>query len=387
MMYPLTNIKKLFFIFSFFLISFDSFSNPIWGPPFYYIGKFSIINNQNWNINVYLSIGNDTPDSVLVCSSSGSSIFKKFKLDTLKHGYYINYGSGIYDSIFYYVYVPFFIINNDSLNSKININPEGDSITLIYYSKNIPLVENRTETIVFGNYRNATIPKPRNGQSIVTFLTYDQLVPQEVFHCLADSAGYAQGTIHGHIYNSENLLLSKGTFAISPFYGWDDYWSTYNLADTFMVNSDGTYSTKLYALNYHFGIINICSGYIVEESSRIDSLNFTIEPDTAINLDIHLTGDYFHNDINYIDNNYQIIKIFPNPVNGNIIQYEISTPVISTNCYIDLININGQEINRYSITDNNGELQLPTNISNGTYLLQLQMNGKVYSTTRIIVLK
>jgi hypothetical protein len=302
---------------------------------------------------------------MLICSSTGKSICKKFiiKQSTLV--------SIVYN------------INNDCLNSNVNINPEGDSVTVIFYYNSI----SQPDEFVYGNYKNATIPKPRQGQSIATFYNNSEI------HCIADSSGITNGIIHGHVYNKNNKLITNVSLSISPFVNLTYCYCDgirYAIPDTFNVNSDGSYSATLFSLNYHFGKINICGnnpcGLIdVTGTSTIDSLNFTIEPDTSVLMDIHISGSYYDNIQTLTNNQDLVFKISPNPVNGNYFNYEINTPVISTGCYIDLLQINGQQLKRYNINANNGELQLPENISNGTYVLQLIINSNVYATNKIVV--
>jgi hypothetical protein len=372
-------MKKLYLTFAACLIAVISFANPVFtGPPFA-LNKFYFDNNQNWKI---IFMGNGYPDSVLVCSSSGKSICEKYKypFDTncLK----------LYQCFFCFQYLCYNIVN-DSLKSNVNINPQGDSLTLIYYYNK----SSTTETIVFGNYRNSIIPAPLKGQSIVTFLIYTQTQPQVIFHCLSNSSGHTQGTIYGHIYDKNNNLITKGTIALNPFFTEVDCeWSVARGADGIVINSDGTYSSKLYSLSYNIASIHSCvpwecggNYYWETGTASITPLKFTIEPDTSINIDIHLSGD-FVGIKNVTANSIELLKVFPHPINSYSFHYEISTPVKSTNCYIDLINTNGQEIERYNIYENTGELNLPANISNGTYILQLRMNEKVYSSTKIMVI-
>lgn len=387
-------IKKIYASFAFILFSLVSNAAvqdstlecaaiPVILLPYYSVNKFFFDKNQHWVINISSNRDTIPPDSVLVCSSTGKSICKKY----IKNAQTIPYS---------------FTLNYDSLSSNVIIKPEGDSVTILFYSNSIDTIiingivnRYQGDQFVFGNYRNATIPKPRNGQSIVPGISNFQISPllQEMVNCIADSSGNTRGSIHGHVYNEFNKLITNVSLSINPFLAWSYCWclnTSYIFPDTFIVNNDGSYSAKLLSLIYHFGTINICGnnacGVIgIINNANIDSLNFTLEPDTSVLMDIHILSDF--TDINTVMNNQNVIfRTSPNPLNSNTFNYEISTTDIPSNSFINLIQINGQEIMRYNINNNTGVLQLPENISNGTYLLQLNMNNAVFATTKIIVL-
>ena len=368
-------MRNLFFTIATCLFCVLSFANPSYGPPQFSLNKLFFDNNQKWVIVINIDDSAGKLDSVMICSSTDKSICHKYAIDTFN----LKFG-----------------VINDSLKSKVNINPEGDSVTLIYYCYKTSI----TETIVFGNYRNSIIPKPLKGQSIVSFLTFYKTSPVVFYHCISDSTGHTQGTIHGHIYDKNNQLITKDTIAISPFdincvchdcIGGGPTQS----ADVIFINGDGTYSAKLYSLIYNLGFIRncvysscVCGGYYyyVKSNASITPLKLIIAPDTSINVDIHLTSDFVGVGIENVSSDLnEPLKIFPNPINDISFNYEISTPVKSTNCFINLINLEGQRIAQYCITDNSGELILPGNISNGTYLIQLQMNDKIYTSIKLIV--
>jgi hypothetical protein len=355
-------MKKIFLSFAIGLIAIALNANPIYIPPVY-LYKFFFDENQNWEIFM-----DGWADSLLISSSSGKSICKKFTFGVnTYHPYYPDYG---------------FIIRNDSLNSPVNINPEGDSITIVSYTHNWG---RDSETFIYGNFRNSIIPKPLKGQSISAFWT-DGMV---FYHCLSDSLHNLKGALHGYIYDKNNSLIKKGSIALDPFpiyVSWPCADGSYVLHGL-DIYTDGTYSTKLYSQIYKLGTIDICSHtcyYYSIGTAKIAPLNFTIYPDSSVVLDIHLLDSIV--DIKKVEANLnELLKVFPNPINEISFHYEISTPVNSTHCIVDLINMNGQEIQRYNIIGNSGELQLPSNISNGTYLLKLLMNDKVYSSVSLVV--
>jgi hypothetical protein len=363
-------MKKVCLTFTIGLIALFSSANPVYVPTIY-VSKFFFDENQKWEI---IMTSNSTAlDSILISSSTGQSMCRKMSQSLIYSNYSI-------------------VIRTDSLDTNLNINPEGDSITLISYYNGSESSEGLTnETIVYGNYKNSTIPKPAKGQSIVAFWT-DGSVPY--YHCLSDSSANLKGTLHGHVYDKNNGLITSGSVIMSPFeipVSCSDALSSYGFSGI-DINADGTYSTKLYAVKYNLDTIGIsirdsCTGgvyYSKVGSKKITPINFSIQPDSSIELDVYLLEDI--TGINEVKSgSNEPLQIFPNPIHANYFHYEISTPVKSTHCFINLLNINGQTIESYSISENSGDLNLPVNISNGTYLLQLQMNNEAYLSKQIIL--
>lgn len=184
------------------------------------------------------------------------------------------------------------------------------------------------------------------------------------------------GTIYGHIYYKNGQLLSISS-------GWFDNAEIY-----FYPKLDGSYSTRLYSMKNHIDKIfyysSLSEGYFV----NITPIDISMETDSVVLIDIHLL-DTIYEDIQHPkDYNNKVIKIFPNLINSNMnLHYEISLPVKSTNCFIDLINMQGQTLTRYKIPDNSNIINLPAGIANGTYVLQLILNGKAYDSSRITVVR
>lgn len=62
--------------------------------------------------------------------------------------------------------------------------------------------------------------------------------------------------------------------------------------------------------------------------------------------------------------------------------YEIPIPVKSSNSYIELINLSGQRIVQFPISENSGIIILPASTINGVYTLQLIVNNKSYASVK-----
>ena len=359
-------MKKIYLTYALAFIGLTLMANPRY-VPYSYLDKLSFDKNQNWQINLYLYWGER--DSMAISSSSGKS---KCKVLTPQN-----------DVDFYGL-----IITTDSLISKVNINPEGDSVSIIsYFHDHDPL----TETFIYGNYKNSNIPKPSKDLVIKAFWTTGEFL----YHSLCDSTGNMQGTIRGHVYNRNNVLITKGSISINPYLisiGEPCNQGEFTIQG-FDIRNEGTYSAKLYSQNYSLNQIDICSNlnqcylsYYRIGASKIAPLDFSIYPDSTIDIDIHLLENF--TDINTMEaKSNELLKIFPNPIKGGSFHYEIGTPVKATHCKMDLIDLTGRTLKSYDIIENVGELQLPSTITNGTYLIQLQMNGKKLFSDQIIVSK
>jgi len=358
-------MKKIFFYLATWLSATISNANPVYIPRVY-LEKFSFDENQKWEVvlKVY-----DSLNCVLISSSTGSS-FCKSKTD-------------IFDD--------YLVITTDSLISNVSINPEGDSVSIIsYYFNWKNSLDSIVEMIVFGNYRNSTIPKPSKGQSIIRILT---LLAGTDYHCICDSSGNDSGILHGKIFDKENQIITTGSFSLSPFPVFVSCADESYSAAGFDISKDGIYSTSLYALKYKLNTIDFCDKnyigtscyfYSVKETLRIDSLNLTVNPGSSSEIDIHLLDDLTDNNENEMKTS-GFFKVFPNPVYAGNFRYEISTPVKSTSCYVELLDMNGQIIWHHNIIENAGDIILPSNIANGLYILKIWMNKKVYHSMQLIV--
>jgi len=342
-----------------------SIANPLYRPQTH-LEKLSFTENSKWEMLFEL---NYPIDSFTISSSTTIATYQSNLID---------YRSEL-------------LLNYDSLNPKVSINQEGDSISIIsYFTNRDNAIDSLFETIVFGNYSGAKIPKPLSGQSIIRIFESEM---NSNHHCLINSNDKISGTITGKIYDKNNQLITSGSFNIDPFPVYrqcmDGSYGTHGTDVSF----DGKFSINCYSQNYEMNSVNICGKrgeadnclyYVITESVEIKPLQITLYPDSTIQIDIHLLEDYVS--INKIKiTEPDIIKIFPNPVSSSELQYEISVPVKSTNCIAKIYSLNGKEILISSIKQNRGSITLPTGIANGSYLFQLCLNGKVYKNQQFTI--
>lgn len=309
-------------------------------------------------------------DSVFICSSTGRSQLKTFNTPQGE--------------------VVIVTINKDSLTSNFTINPAGDSILLEYYCYKYNFngdFKKQTKPLIFGDFNNATLKAPKADITIAAYpnfcdydpwskvSTYDKLFCANKHPNIGfknDSSGMC-GTLKGKIYDENNQPLTNSLIAF--------YTTGISKLST---KSDGSYSVRL--LN---GQKTLNSIFYTENRSRVTvkiaPIDFDISIDSITTRDIHIQQITAIKETKKTD--IKLLKISPNPTLTLTLQYEISIPVKSSTSYIEMLGLNGQTIARFPITENSGKINLPTNTTNGTYILQLFVNNKSYGNTKVVVAK
>lgn len=338
-------------------------ANPLPSPSVD-ISEIYFDDNGKWVIELLYSDAQQDRlpiDSIWIEATSGISRIKRFN---------ITYTKGL------------IIVRNDSLLSPLTINPLKDSIQIIYTLNkgNYTHYKTRSNPVLYGNLLNSHINNPRKGQSIAgvpSYFQYNRLYSIDkspTIGTMNDTIGMC-GTIKGRIYDKNNQLLSITS-------GWFDNVET----DIYIYpKADGFFSTRLYSkknyLDKLFFYTSQSEGFFV----NISPIDVSMQPDSVISVDIHLL-EQLNVGITEINTGSEpIIKIFPNPVKGLTLNYEIGIPVNSTHCYIDLVNLNGQKICRFFITENQGKVSLPSTIENGVYFINLYANNRNYGSSKIII--
>lgn len=348
-------MKKLLLILQIFIIGIVLRANPL-PVPSIALSELIFDSGGKWTIELqYFNAGKDAFDSIWIKTSSGTSTIKKFEIIG---------SSGV------------IIIRNDSLVSPLNINPKEDSIEISYKSMSHKVINN---LIIYGNSLNAQINSPRIGQSIAGILSYASfgsycLDNSPTLGSINDTVGMC-GIIKGKIYDKNNALITNTSITLEDN----------NTGLPITINSDGTYSMNMYSckdsINSLFYLTSLNKGYKV----NIVPIIFTMEPDSVIEKDIHIL-DSLKTGINDLTmNSESIIKLFPNPLNGLDLNFDISIPVRSSICYISLIDLNGKKIAQYQIKENTGIITVPSNIKNGLYSVLLFVNDKNYSNAKIVI--
>jgi hypothetical protein len=298
-------------------------------------------------------------DSIWIKSTSGTSILRRFD---------ITGSEGI------------IIVRNDSLLTNLTINSVADSIQIFYAIRSMEL---SNEPLIYG-YPNASIKSPENGQSIARPYTYSNL------YCLDKSPTIGEkndtvgmcGTLKGKIFDKDNKLITG-----MPANTFEMVIKKYISDIPIIVSPDGSYYSDFYAFKATINELYYRYGNNQGEFINISSIDINMQPDSVITIDIHIL-DSLKSGVNEIyDNLESIIKLFPNPVSGIKLNYEIAIPVKSSNCIIKLVNMEGKQLDQFEITENQGELNLPSSVKNGMYSFLLYVNNRYSSTSRILILR
>ncbi|NOU46113.1 MAG: hypothetical protein HOO86_03520 [Bacteroidales bacterium] len=288
-------------------------------------------------------------DSIWICSSSGQSKIMHFDIIG-EQG--------------------FLLISAESLFENISILPDGDSITVVSFIRyEGKWTEPYWSMLVFGNYQNAIISKPKDGHSIARNLNYYQFSKDKspTPGSVNDSSGMC-GTLHGVVFDNQNQPVSERDF---------------HFIYDFATDQDGNYSTRLFSNNFSQNYIQykVDASYFSAEMTMIDAM---LEPDTVINFNINLTDSLLAG----LDEQKYVqqfpVKIYPNPINCSaILKFEIDLPVKTSGIRVTLVNAEGKIIETMKLSETSGEMKMPA--AAGWYALNILMDNILLSSNPIIV--
>lgn len=328
-------------------------ANPLVPPSNVAISELTFDSNGNWVIELkffpYI-ISVQQIEKIYIKSLSGTSELKHFYANTVSQ-------------------TNMLLVRNDSLTSTLNINPLKDSISVsINYYTN-PLYPD----LVFGNLTTSTLNPLRIGQSFALIGGSYGKDKSPTIGMENDTIGMC-GTIKGRIYDPYNLLPANTLLAGNGLYN-------------FKFDINGNYSARLTSakhnidkLYYFAANSNISSGYYM----KVTPVTVTIEPDTTVTVDLHIY-DIVSSIETVKSNQENIFKINPNPIKESSFSYEIAIPVKSSNCYLELINLNGQVIEKHSIIEDKGRVCFKNKLQAGNYTVRLFVNNKNYANSKIII--
>jgi len=349
-------------------------ANPlIPSPPEFFVSELTFDAEGNWVIDLgsngwwHFDFLHEDVDSVCIITSCSRA-----KINLLS---FSNVFSGIIS------------LSNDHLDSDLTIKQTGDYIQITIYYKypqwyyGEEPVDSISHTLVFGNYVEATVRSPKENESIV-FRSRD-------FYCINKTPTIG-------LPKSDNGTYATVRFKISypdkqPFTA-----SVAQLSDNnnrFFIDlvrdPDGIYSGRVHHCFYHidkmyvrqktgntyYGDHWLLRSFELPKDWDVwykESSYFVIELDQFV-------------DINLIQVEETILKIFPNPITENSFYYETALPVKAASSMIEIIGLNGQKVGHYPIFENKGKITLSPDIVAGVYTVRLVVNKKNYATTKMIV--
>lgn len=265
----------------------------------------------------------------------------------------------------------YYIISKDSLISNLLMNQIGDSICIKTYLSD--QAENKViiSKLIYGNMPNSKVKSPSKGQSIMLIASPDK-------YCRTNSPTLGRinnsnlgttGYLKGKFYDKNNNLIKNQT--ISYYYDF--------LID---VDSDGHFKTKLYSridtilfLVYNTQQLNV-------PKAKVISIPYNIDPDSTIEMDLHLTGEIYDNIQNM---SIADMEFYPNPVNERITFKHDSK--LSGN--LSITNIQGQIIHQFNLNSQQETFtwNIPSNLENGIYIYNMQLSDKQIHKGKFLILK
>ena len=347
-------MKQFFLPILLFISIMRAVANPLPSSPWVEISELQFKADGSWILEIAVSPVNGFPIEVIwIKSNSGESKLAHFEDD------------GFYKLL---------VVENDDLTTPLTINSIQDNVSVALGTEEESWWY--SSSLTYG-YPNSEIRTPKAGQSIAAIYSGGlfSITNSPTIGFGNDTTGM-MGTIKGIVYDKDGLPLSNMSDRGLIFENWGSF---------FYPQSDGSYSMRYYSrdndkvwrLKYRYKDIML--------SVDITPFSIFLQPDSVIIRDIYLTGE-IATGINEIHSNAEsILKIYPQPIKQQSLNYEISIPVKSSETYLIFRNINGQEIYRFSVTENKGIITLPENIKNGSYIVQLISNRKNYVTATLIV--
>ena len=296
----------------------------------------------------------------------------------LELGYYdVNQNGFTIDSIFLYsttdtIQIPtyefisttgVFVITADSLNSEFHVKRFADTIKVLSYSMGQPF----EDVLIFGNLPGATINYPRQGQSISKYWMYYTKDNSPTIGLSNDTIGTC-GTVKGIIYDKYSEPVDAKTFRL------DNYFET---------SDNGEYSARVYSKPSTFNRINYKTGQYSTQSVSITEISYIMEPDSVIEIDIYIL-DTLTTGINDINNSSTPVSVYPNPISkSGELKVNIDLPIITSDIYIEIIDLNGKIIKKQKISQNSSSIIAPD--KSGFYIFRTILDSEIISSNRIIV--
>ncbi len=349
-------MKKLSILFLLIMIALSIKANPI-PTPKVTISELYFDNLNNWKlelINIYYLSEND---SVMLYS----------KTDTVR----VNINN--------YFNPNYYVITKDSLDTEFNINRHADSIKVIVY-RDYGDIEK--DSLIFGNVKGAVVSYPKKGQSITRFkkedLDFFVNSNSPTIGSKNDEEGI-YGTLKGVIYDKYSNPIKNTYFYFYEEKRYElDY--VYYEAKLFSTSEKGEYSIRDYAKISDFNSIGM---YGYSNWQPIKQLHYSIDPDSVVELDIHLLN-YVTAGINNLEAKNTPISVYPNPVQkSKEFNIDMDLPIITSNFYVEIVDLNGKVINKKKINQKSTSIIAPEN--KGIYIIRIILDSEEISSYKIIV--
>jgi len=337
-------MKKIYILFLFSIIVLSIYANPI-ALPTIEISELYFDESDNWKLEIgYFEVNQiGFPiDSIFLFSTTDS-------IKLLSYEFIASTGV--------------MVITADSLDSDFIIKRYADTIKVVSYIMEEPF----EDILIFGNISGSFINFPRQGQSINKYWMFYTKDNSPTIGFTNDTLGMC-GTIKGIIYDKYSGLVQNKTFRLDYF---------------FETSENGEYSARVYSKPSTLSRIDYKSGKFSTQFVSMTEISYIMEPDSVIELDIHLL-DTLTTGINDLTFGNIPIKIYPNPVSINEkININIDLPIITSDIWLEIVDLNGKMVRKEKINQKLSSISTPA--KSGFYLVSIWLDSQLISTKRIIV--
>lgn len=341
-------MKKIYTLIFSLLLGFGVYANPIALPNFM-ISELYFDHSDNWKLELVNYAVDQTEysvDSVYIYSTS----------DTVKLPLYeFMDNAGV------------FVYTKDSLSHDFVIKRYADTLTVVSSVMGLA-IEDR---LMYGNFSNSPINYPREGQSICRYGRHFVKDNSPTIGVLNDTIGIC-GTLKGIMYDKYSGTVDNRSFYID------------NLI--FETLSNGEFEARVLAKPTVFNSIIyqwIYQGTIFGKSASLTEISYVMEPDSVIEMDIHLKDTLASgiND-NLIEN--APIQFYPNPIAKNeILNIHIDLPIFTSDIFIEIIDLNGKLIRKEKINQYASTINVPS--KGGFYIVRAWLDSQIISSKKILV--
>ncbi|MEA4841126.1 MAG: T9SS type A sorting domain-containing protein [Bacteroidales bacterium] len=337
-------MKKFYILISSLIVGLSIYANPI-ALPTIGISELYFDDSDNWKVELeYYAINPEgfTFDSIFFYSS----------IDTAKiPDYILTSETGQV------------VLTIDSLNSNFSINRLGDTLKIISYAYGVDL----EDILIFGNVPGASINYPRPGQSISK---YGNCFVKDKSPSIGepnDTTGMC-GTMTGYIYDKFSNPVSNREFGLS-------FWTK--------TNNDGSYMARELSKPTLMNNLSYKVGHSSYRQVGVEKAEYVMEPDSLIEINIYLL-DTLATGLNILLSDNNPVKIYPNPVLINeTINFNIDLPIISSDIWVEIIDLNGKLIRKSKINQKESTVYAPT--KSGFYIVSVWLDSQMISSKKIIV--
>jgi len=278
------------------------------------------------------------------------------------------------------------IRDRNNLTSPLYINRNGDKICITSFRLETPGIP-FTDELLFGNYPGSKLP----GLLPVDYSICKLRFPDEQFYIQvytkdkSPTLGYQNDTVGttgiltGYIFDKNNTLVKSGIFS---FYNPIEFDST------------GIYSTRVFSCE-ESGVLGILDKSGIQWKVLFtDSVQYDMYPDSIIEMTIRLRDYVVDVEENVVSEKYAIEIInYPNPFNSSTNFFINIPPGLNYEMgEIKIYNTNGEKISAIILKKDSpavwdGIDLYGKAVASGIYYYQLSLDGNVYKSSSMILLK